>query len=246
MNSLSPAINVVTVTYNCRALIKRTLESYLAQGYLHKRIIVIDGGSTDGTLEIIRAYGDRLDVVISEPDKGIYDAMNKALPWLNPGLVNYLNAGDVYASDDVLSQVANVAVEDTGLIWGDLLRYDDAGNSWPLSQKHGLSARGKIHQICHQSAFMRVDPQLLFYDLEWRLCADFRTLLRFWFSNFQCQYIAVPVVKYLNGGLSDKRVQQLVQEKRDIIHKYWPRRLEAKINCLYLNFLHSRLKKKDA
>src|SRR5947209_16324776 len=100
-------ISIVTVVYNAQNTIDRCLESVLRQKFTNIQHIVIDGGSTDDTLRIIDKYRDKLSLVISEPDKGIYDAMNKGINLANGDIIGTLNADDYLADNDILNDVAN-------------------------------------------------------------------------------------------------------------------------------------------
>jgi glycosyltransferase involved in cell wall biosynthesis len=87
---------IITPVYNGARYIKETIESVLGQTYPHVQYIVVDGGSTDGTVELVKAYGSRIDTFISEPDNGMYDALAKGLELAKGDVIAYLNAGDVY------------------------------------------------------------------------------------------------------------------------------------------------------
>lgn len=232
-----PVISVVTVTFNCQDIIKRTLDSYVAQDYVAKRLLVIDGGSTDGTLEIVRSYGAVVDVLVSEPDRGIYDAMNKSASYVRPGIVHYLNAGDLYSRPDAMSLVAASFDDDVGMVYSDLARYDEGGAEQIISQAHGLSSCLKIYQLCHQSVFFRFDKALLLYDPAFKICADFKVMVNYWHAGMRTLHIGLPLVSYLNGGFSDQRVKQLILEKRRIVKEAWPDGVIARVNRAYLSLL---------
>ena len=94
MKAQLPTVSVITVVYNARDLIEGTIDSVLAQTYPHLEYVIVDGASTDGTLELIGRYADRIDRLVSEPDRGLYDAMNKGLERATGDFVWYINAGD--------------------------------------------------------------------------------------------------------------------------------------------------------
>jgi len=233
----SKLINIVTVTFNCVDHIENTLLSIKAQDYPNMRVIVIDGGSTDGTLEILRSYEYLLDVFISENDEGIYDAMNKSIQFLAPGIVNYLNAGDVYSDYRTLSRVVDSFGDKTVFLWGDIARFDGDEICRAVSQRRGLVSFGKIHQICHQSAFFLVDKSKLVHDINLSICSDFLVLVRYWFSSGDKTYLATPLVKYLNGGISDTNQLLLIDEKIAVICHHWPKPIERVLNVAYLKIL---------
>jgi glycosyltransferase involved in cell wall biosynthesis len=98
-------ISIITVCFNCEGLIERTIKSVIDQTYTNVQYIIIDGGSTDDTLNVIKRYEDSIDVLLSESDNGIYDAMNKGLNYATGDLVYFLNAGDYLCNNDVLRNV---------------------------------------------------------------------------------------------------------------------------------------------
>ena len=110
-------ISVVTVCYNAVNDIEKTIMSVLGQTYKNIEYIIIDGGSIDGTIDIINKYKEHISLFVSEPDKGIYDAMNKGLMKANGQWINFMNAGDTFASNSVISNIF-------GCNESDLIKYD--------------------------------------------------------------------------------------------------------------------------
>ena len=97
-----PRVSIITVTYNAEPLLERTLQSVLAQRYADKEIVVVDGQSSDGTVAVIKRHAAAIQSWVSEPDRGIYDAMNKGVRMATGDWILFMNAGDTFASDDVL------------------------------------------------------------------------------------------------------------------------------------------------
>jgi len=121
-------ISLITVTYNVRATIDRCIESVVAQKYKNVEYIIIDGGSTDTTIERINKYKDHITVFVSEPDKGVYDAMNKGIRHATGDIIGTLNADDFFASDDILESVAAMFTEQNAdIAYGDLDYVDEQG-----------------------------------------------------------------------------------------------------------------------
>ena len=114
-------VSVVTICYNAKTVIERTIQSVLNQTYSDIEYILIDGGSTDGTVEIIKQYSHRISSWVSEPDHGIYDAMNKGVMRATGEWIHFLNAGDVYHDHDVLENFVPKISATTDIAYGDTL-----------------------------------------------------------------------------------------------------------------------------
>ena len=106
-NHLTPKFSVITVTYNAAAVLEDTIQSVISQTYHHVEYIIVDGASTDGTLSIINRYKDHIARIVSEPDKGLYDAMNKGIRLATGDYLCFLNAGDSFHEDDTLQQMVH-------------------------------------------------------------------------------------------------------------------------------------------
>ncbi|MBR1593189.1 MAG: glycosyltransferase [Alloprevotella sp.] len=186
---------VVTVTYNAATLIARTIESVESQTYPAVEHIIIDGNSTDETLEMVHHYMERNSVAaiphevncLSEPDNGIYDAMNKALHMMTGRFVVFLNAGDTLHSQDTLAELAVLAEAEPhmpAVIYGDTNLVDREGNFLRprrLAPPQDLDWRdfkqGML--VCHQAFYARTDLAKEFpYDLRYRFSADYDWTLR--------------------------------------------------------------------
>ena len=112
-------ISVITASYNSEATIRATIESFLAQTHPDKEMLVIDGASKDATLKIAESFGSSQIRVISEPDKGVYDAMNKGLHLFTGDAIGFLNSDDTFHDDDALAAIA-AALEEADVVYGDL------------------------------------------------------------------------------------------------------------------------------
>lgn len=106
-NHPTPKFSIITVTYNAEAVLEDTIQSVISQTYHHVEYILVDGASKDGTLSIIDRYRDRITRIVSEPDKGLYDAMNKGIRLATGDYLCFLNAGDSFHEDDTLQQMVH-------------------------------------------------------------------------------------------------------------------------------------------
>ncbi len=174
-------ISVVTVTYNAAGSIQRTLDSVGRQGYPHIEHLIIDGASKDDTIEIAERYkkNSRYEVTIqSEPDKGLYDAMNKGLQKATGDYIVFLNAGDSLYADDTIQRVARCAEGSPAVIYGDTATTDADGNFLRLRRHRPpktLTWRSfkKGMLVCHQAFYVRSDIAKKFlYNLKYKHSAD--------------------------------------------------------------------------
>lgn len=203
-------ISLITVTYNAGDTIKRCIESVLAQDHCDIQYIIIDGGSTDETLSIINSYKQRIQIFVSEPDKGIYDAMNKGIKFANGDIVGTLNADDVFAGTDVLSCVAAAFEQQNAPIVygnlnyinlrGDVIRRWDAGE-----YKKGAFNWGWMPP--HPTFYCRIELFERFgsYNIQYGTAADYELMVRFMHKNkMDAYYLNKLIIKMSLGGVSNK------------------------------------------
>lgn len=191
-------VSIITVLYNEKFNIKNTIESILSQK-VKKQIIIIDGKSDDGTLDILKKYEKHIDVIISEQDEGIYFAMNKGLSFVKGDFISFMNAGDTYYNCNSLEILASSIKDNVSIIYGDLNRINGKSMKY-ISQNKVINE----HNICHQSMLYRSD---FFtnnkFNTTFSVSADYEILSRARSLKNKCQYIPVPVVNYLSNGYSE-------------------------------------------
>lgn len=214
-----PLISIITVTFNAGEVIGKTMKSLEEQSYRDFEHIVIDGGSKDNTLEVIKNYDIPESSITSEPDKGLYDAMNKGLARAKGKYVIFLNAGDAFHSAETLSHYAGQASEGRDIIYGDTVIVNQAGDV--ISPRH-LGAPDTLSfesfadgmLICHQAFMVRKDlvPQ---YNLDYRFSADYD-----WCVNCiaksspgNCSNLKEVTIDYLSDGLTDKNKWKSLRER---------------------------------
>lgn len=220
----SPLISIITITYNAESEIGPTLESLNRQTFRNFEHLVIDGASSDNTLSIVKEMSPD-SIVISEPDKGLYDAMNKGLRAAKGEYVLFLNAGDSLHSPDILRRYAER--RGANIIYGDTIIVDSERNF--IKPRH-LSAPKKLTfksfskgmLICHQAFMVRrsISPE---YDLQYRFSADYEWTLKCLRSsdpthNANIEAIAID---YLSDGLTDKNHKASLKERYKIMCRYY-------------------------
>ncbi|WP_276345764.1 glycosyltransferase family 2 protein [Daejeonella sp. JGW-45] len=219
-----PKLTVITIVFNNASGIERTMLSVLGQTCPSIEYIIIDGGSTDGTLEIVEKYKARVHKLVSEKDKGIYDAMNKGLVLAEGDYILFMNSGDeVYAPDTVEKVFASEP--DADIYYGETEMYDENWQSLGRRRhktpenftwrdfRYGMS-------ISHQAIYIRkslTEP----YDLVYKLSADIDWILKAAKKARRIVNTKMYVAKYLVGGMSKKRHRQSLVERFHIFSKHY-------------------------
>ena len=198
-----PRVVVVTVCYNARKEIEQTLRSVVAQDYPNMEYIVVDGGSKDGTVDVLRKYDAKISRWVSESDRGIYDAMNKGVRLAegDAGWVIFMNAGDTFCSSDVISRMFSKPVEDgVGLLYGNVVW----PTPWGTLKKNCEPRAGEAEHLCHQCIFARMDlMKNIGFDLAYRVAADGRFFKAVKDLGQKFEHRPVFVANYDNfGGVS--------------------------------------------
>ena len=220
-------ISIITVTYNAEATIERTLQSVAEQTYTDIEHIVMDGASKDKTVEIAQRYNT---IVVSEPDKGLYDAMNKALKLATGDFLCFLNAGDKLHSKDTLAKIAAAADgSPIGVLYGDTHIVDNNGTflrNRRLTPPEHLTWRsfkdGML--VCHQ-AFYITRQIALPYDLAYRFSADFDWCIRCMKEGesrgMRNIYVHEPLADYLSEGMTTANHKASLKERFRIMAKHY-------------------------
>lgn len=235
-------ITVATVTYNAEALIARTIHSVEQQTYAHIEHVIVDGNSQDNTLKLIHHYQERNSIAaihdeivcISEPDEGLYDAMNKAIDLATGDYILFLNAGDCFHDSETLSKVARAATETSSLpavIYGDTHLVDGEGHflrNRRLTPPEHLNWRSfkEGMLVCHQAFFARTDLARQFhYDRQYRFSADFDWCIRIMREADRLQQPLVNlhdvVADYLNEGLTTRNHKASLWERFSIMSHHY-------------------------
>lgn len=220
---------IVTVTWNAAEVIGSTLESVRQQNCLDYEYLVIDGASKDRTLDLVRQANITNTRVYSEPDKGLYDAMNKAIHLAEGRYLIWLNAGDFFAAPDSLARLAAHTDGNPGVIYGQTQLVDATGRV--VGMRH-LTAPAELTAdsfkqgmlVCHQAFVARRDivPE---YDLQYRFSADYDWCVRVLKASERNAYVGdEPIISFLTDGLTDK------YHKRSLLERY-------RIMCLHYGTL---------
>lgn len=225
-------ISIITVCLNAKDTIEDTFLSVFNQTHEKLELIVIDGGSIDGTLEIIDKYKEKIAHFVSEPDKGIYDAMNKGIKAASGDFITFLNANDTFYDNLVLEKVAQVLAKNTEaeILFGnvecvskntqssEILTFEDIKTDFSLISKN----------LCHQSVFYHKNLFKKFgsYSLQYKICSDWDFNIKCLVKNrVQALYVNTTIAKFQLGGISsdENSISNCNKERKSIIKKYYPK-----------------------
>ncbi|MDD3021036.1 MAG: glycosyltransferase family 2 protein [Alphaproteobacteria bacterium] len=199
-------VSIITITFNNRTGLKKTAQSILSQTCTDYEWIIIDGASTDGTQDDFPLY--KTAQITSEPDHGIYDAMNKGIKAATGKYIIFMNAGDQFATPEILQSVSEeTAGQFFDLVYGD--SYEEQEQEIPF-YKSAKPATSIHHGLFthHQSIFYnRLSLEDLRYDTKYKIAADYDLTLRFLQRHDQSLYIAEPICIYEGGGISQTQIE---------------------------------------
>lgn len=218
-------ISVVTIAYNAGDVIERTIRSVVAQTYDDMEYVLVDGGSNDGTLSIIKRYASRIDKWVSEPDSGIYEAMNKGVKMSSGEFCIFMNAGDMFFGDNVLKAVAPLLDRRYSIIMGNQIVLSHEGRFLSYSRHWEKFNKNKLFfdSIHHQASFIRRADMIEHpYDESYRMVSDWKLALDLIGSSPE-KYIGidVDVSLFFRDGISETHYEYGRNERESIIPLYF-------------------------
>ena len=175
---MNPKISIITISYNNKEGLEKTLKSVTSQDYKDFEYIVIDGGSNDGSKEILEKYSDKINYWVSEPDKGIYNAMNKGIEAANGEYLLFLNSGDFLYSNTILEEISHL-LKEKDIIYGNLEYFND-NKTWIYNSAEKLTFKHFINDtIPHPAAFIKKEiiTKLGNYDENLKIVSDWKFFL---------------------------------------------------------------------
>lgn len=222
-------ISIITATYNSERTLRDTFDSVLAQNFDDYEYIVVDGYSKDSTLEVVKEYETKFEGKlkwISEPDKGIYDAMNKGIKMATGDVIGILNSDDFYASSNVLSEIAN-GLKNADIVFGDLVFVDSKDTSRIVRQWKGspytLGAFFNGWHPAHPTFYAKkyCFDQCGGFDCTFDVSADFELMLRFIEkAQYRTTYLPMVMVKMRMGGESTGSISKIIQGNKNVLRAF--------------------------
>ncbi len=231
-------VSIITVCYNSEATIRDTIESVLTQSYSDIEYIIVDGASSDSTMAIVGEYKDNIAKVVSEPDKGIYDAMNKGIKLSTGDVVGILNSDDFLSDSTIITDVAYALENDTRIagIYGDLV-YVQRNNVEKKVRDYSSSffAKWKIRfglMLPHPTLYLRRDvfSKFGFYKLDYRVAADFEFITRLVERGVALKRLPKVMVNMRDGGISSTGFWWRIHQNIEIVRA-------CRENGVYTNLL---------
>lgn len=216
-------ISIITACFNAEKTIRHTIESVLSQGYDDIQYIVVDGASTDGTIGIVKQYKNQISKIISEPDSGIYEALNKGVKFASGDVIGFLHADDIYANKNVIENVTQcIEVEQVDSCYGDLVYIDNKNQGkiiryWQsCAYERDLFKKGWMPP--HPTFFVKkivYDKYGNFYT-ELKIAADYDLVLRFLYKHrISTYYLPEVLVKMRVGGKSNRSLRNILLKSKE-------------------------------
>jgi glycosyltransferase involved in cell wall biosynthesis len=228
-NQNLPVISIITIVYNGEALLERTIQSIINQTYSSVQYIIIDGGSKDKTVDIIKKYSDKISFWQSEPDKGLYDAMNKGIKAATGDYLLFINAGDEFFEKETLEKIIKSSPILPDIYYGETLMVDEAfqplgtrsettPHQLPKQLKWQDMYRGMV--VCHQSILVRRSIAEM-YNTHHPFCADIDWIIRALKKSTAVVNVGFIVSRYLKGGISDKRLKKSLVDRFKVLSEHF-------------------------
>lgn len=217
-------LSIITICYNIKDEIERTCQSIVAQTNQDFEWIVVDGGSTDGTKEILEKYKERINIFISEPDTGIYNAMNKGIKKASGEYLNFMNGGDSFASADVIEKFYNADIQNADVIYGNV-NFIKKNSKKTLEIFPDCLDKLYFGHSCinHQSAFIKhsLFDKYGLYDEQYKIAADWEKWIVFAKNNCVFHHIDQVIADFRCDGISHTQKEKLRQENQKIISAHF-------------------------
>jgi glycosyltransferase involved in cell wall biosynthesis len=216
-------ISIITATWNSRATLLDCLNSVEWQDYENIEHVLVDGVSTDGTLDVINSRMHQINKFICEPDGGIYEALNKGIKMASGEIIGFLHADDLYASNDVLSRIADAFLDPKiDAVYGDLLYVDKFDTSKVIRRwKSGAFKKSDLDwgwMPAHPTLYVRRQwyAEIGGFNVNYRIAADYLSILKlFRQEGFKSVYLPKIFVKMRIGGSSNRSIQAIIEKSRE-------------------------------
>ncbi|OJV86372.1 MAG: glycosyl transferase [Bacteroidia bacterium 44-10] len=239
-------VSIITTTFNSASTICDTIESVIAQDYTNIEHIIVDGASKDNTMNIVKSYGNKISCIISEPDKGIYDAMNKGIRVATGDIIGILNSDDFFTSPDVISTIVKSFTQnDIDALYGDVHFVHSDNLNKPVRYYSSKIFKPSLFRYgfmpAHPSFYMKKGCYDLYglYALDYKIASDYDLLIRYLYKHkIKYQYVQKDFVTMRIGGVSTENMQSRIVLNREIIRACNRYGIKTNMFLLSLKYLY--------
>lgn len=214
--------SIITINYNNKEGLRKTIESVVNQSFKDFEYIIIDGGSTDGSIDAIKEYASHIDYWVSEPDNGIYNAMNKGILQAYGEYLNFMNSGDEFYDKDVLETV--VSMLDKDIIVGKIMHGTEV---WGFPKEEITMLDLVQGTVLHQASFFRrelFDENM--YDEKYKIVSDWKFYIQsLVFNNATFRNIDSIICRFIPGGISEVDSERRIKERGEVYKELFPERI---------------------
>lgn len=229
-------LSIITICYNIKNEIERTCKSIVSQTNQDFEWIVVDGGSTDGTVDILNKYKDKMTIFISEPDKGIYNAMNKGIKLAKGEYLNFMNGGDCFASNDVVENFYQSSAYGADIVYGNINIIKEKGRVKIKTYPKQVDKKFFIRRcINHQASFIKRElfDKYGLYNESYKIVSDWEKWIVFSENNCNFKYWNNLVANFGAGGISAQKTPKLIKERENVLNAHYnPKEIERFGNYL--------------
>ncbi len=237
-------VSIITVCYNSSNTIRSTIDSVISQSYNDIEHIIIDGASTDGTIDIVKSYGNKVSKFISEPDNGIYNAMNKGIKLATGEIVGVLNSDDFFYNDNIIQGIVDgFQNNEIDALYGDVLFVKP--NNIQKVVRYYSSKRFRISMFKY--GFMPAHPSFYvkreffgkygYYKEDYKIGADFELLIRFLYNHkIRVKYLQIPFVTMRTGGASNGSLRSMIILNNEIIRACRENNIKTNVIKVYSKY----------
>ena len=218
---MKPKISIITITFNSEKTLEETIESVVSQGYDNLEYLIIDGKSTDGTLDIVDRYREHINFVVSEPDKGISDAFNKGIAHATGEIIGIINSDDVLLPG-ALKTLSDNYEADVDVYRGNTVLWDsEKGTKISTRPTMEFPIYKRIKSVCHQSTFIRKEAYIKYgdFDLRFKYMMDADILHRYYIKGAKFKYIDKDLAAFRLGGVTSDNWSKKLKEANLMIRK---------------------------
>ena len=217
-----PKVSIITVVYNGAAHLEQTIQSVLKQSYDNMEYIIIDGGSTDGTLDLVKQYADDIAYWVSEPDGGIYDAMNKGIAKATGEIVGLINADDWYEEDAIEKVLQAFEKTEADVLHGGMFIVKEKGEGFVKSVTEDLGILSKGMLLNHPTVFAKrsLYEQHGGFDTSYRIVADWEMMMRWKSQGVKFTALDETLANFRMGGVSSEHLKRSFEEKHRVRQTY--------------------------